>query len=127
PPRPPCTTRPASTASSGSGGARTPWRGPYATGAEGRSALRQVDPAEDGELLAERHEVPSVVAVGGLDGLAHGPAGLGQLGAQVLQLGLEGQHLLDAGEVEALVGELGDAPELFDVRVGVPATAPAGA
>ena len=76
----------------------------------------------------ERDEVAAVLAVGLLDGgLGAAPGRRRARWRSRGQLGLELQHLLHAGQVEALAGELLDAAQLLDVLVAVAAAAAAGA
>ena len=57
--------------------------------------------AEDGDGLAQRHEVAPLPALGLGRGLLGAPAGLLELGPQPLVLGLQLHHPADAFEVHA--------------------------
>src|SRR4029453_18122252 len=91
-------------------------------------------PTDPDDGLADGHEVAAVLAgdallrLGGvLPGLAYPrPQPLDLVGG-VLERGLELEDALDAGEPDALVGELLDVLEQLDVAVGVPAAPAPGA
>ena len=76
-----------------------------------------------GRWPASRDQVAAVLPMGAADlllGVARAPRAARR---ELVELGLELEHPLDAGEVQTLVGELCDAPQPVDVGVAVAAAA----
>ncbi len=86
----------------------------------GSVAVEEAGPfAEDGDRLAQRHQVTALTTFGVGAGVRRQRPRPLELRPEAGVLGLERHHALDAFEVQALIGELGDAPQDLDVVVAV--------